>query len=187
MKTRQAWALLTTLCVTIAAPTAASATVVLELSRDQLVERADLIVRAKVLSQSYRWSEDHKQILTLSELAVSSYLKGAGPSSLTLRQLGGVMGELRSKIAGDAHLEVGQELVLFLKAGEGVVYLSALSQSAFVITKNRAGALIVTRPDLGELSFWSPEDKAVVQLAPPPEERLEHLLSDLRARAGARR
>lgn len=187
MKTPQAWALLTTMCVAIAAPTVASATVVLELSRDQLVERAGLIVRAKVMSQSYRWSEDHKQILTLSELAVSSYLKGAGPTTLTLRQLGGTMGELRSKIAGDAHLEVGQEVVLFLKAGEGVVYLSALSQSAFVISKNRAGTSIVTRPDLGELSFWSPEDKAVVTLAPPPEETLEHLLSDLRARAGARR
>lgn len=169
------------------APKLASATVVVELTRDQLVERAGLIVRAKVVGQAFRWSEDHKQMLTLSELAVSSYLKGAGPETLTLRQFGGEMGELRSKVIGDAHLVVGQEVVLFLKPGAGVVYLSALGQSAFLIEKSSAGVPMVSQPALEELSFYNPGDKSLTRLAPRPTETLEQLITSVKARIGGGR
>jgi hypothetical protein len=158
-----------------------------ELSRETLTGRADLIVRAKVASQRFSWNEDHSQILTLTELTITQYVKGAGPERLTLRQFGGTIDGLTERVPGDAHLEPGQEAVLFLKKGAQVVYLSALSQSAYLIKAGRGGEPTVSRPDLGEASFLVPGHKAPVAVLAEPPETLSHLLADLTVRQkGAR-
>lgn len=164
----------------------AQATVVVALSRAEMARRADLIVRASVLGHQSRWNEDGSQIITLTELRVTRWIKGnATSSTLVLRQLGGTVGDTRSHIAGDPQLGQGDDVVLFLRRGDqlggrAVVYLYAMAQSAFHVTRSRSGALRVQR-DLEGLTFAvrDGEQLRLVEPAAEPGEALDTFLAEL--------
>jgi hypothetical protein len=160
----------------------AHATVVVPLSRPQLVERSDLVVRASVVSQSSRWNDDQSQIVTLTRLRVTSYLKGSGSQELVLRQFGGTVEGLTSEIPGDARLAPGQDVVLFLRSGDGVVFLTALSQAAYLVIHSPGQAPRVRR-DLHELTFAREQGGRMVLTEPSaePEETLQQLLGAVSA------
>jgi hypothetical protein len=154
-------------------PAPADATVMVELSRAELVETADLIVRCTVGAQRTRWNEDQSRILTLSTLTVREYLKGRGPGELVLRQFGGTLDGLTLTVPGDGHVSPGQEVVLFLRQGAGVVYLTAMAQSVYLVTQG------VVRRDLHDVSFAAPGPHGgLVPVEPPREtdETLRHLV-----------
>src|SRR5262245_25046872 len=109
----------------------ARATVVLEQTRAQLVDRSDLVVRATVVSQRSAWNADHTQIVTLTRLRVAAYYKGTGLQELTLRQFGGTVDGISSTVPGDGRLTQGADTVLFLRRGDGVVFLTALAQAVY--------------------------------------------------------
>ena len=130
----------------------ARATVMVELPRARLVEGADLIVEATVGAQHSAWNENHTQIITLSEIRVQRYLKGNGPNSLTVRQLGGTMDGRTMHIAGNGDLHAQDHVFLFLRRGPGVVYLSEMAQSLYTIDHGQVHRDIseVTFVELGE-------------------------------------
>ena len=165
---RRTWAAAVAATAVLSGVSTAQATVVLELERGTLIERSDRIVRATVGSARSGWNEDHTQIITLTELRVAEYWKGSGPATLTLRQLGGSVDGLSSRVAGDAQLEPGEEVVLFLKSGAGVVYLTALAQSAYHVTKGKDGTAMATR-DLRELGYAVPGKEKMSLVEPKPE------------------
>lgn len=163
----------------------AEATVAIQLDRPQLVAMSDLVVRATVGGVTSRWNEDHSQILTLTRLTVTQYLQGSGPSELVLRQFGGEVDGLVSRIAGDAHLEPGQDVVLCLRRGAGVVYLTAMAQSAWFVTSPQGAEPVATR-DLSGLTLARVVDGRMQILEPvasSASESLAHLIADLAARA----
>lgn len=167
----------------------AEATVAVELDRTQLVEMSDLVVRATVSNATYRWNEDHSQILTLTRLSVTQYLKGTGPNELVLRQFGGQLDGLVSHIAGDARLEPGQDVVLCLRRGAGVVYLTAMAQSAWFVTPVQGAEPVATR-DLTGLTltrFVNGRMQIVEQLASAAPESLSHLMGSFAIAVNASR
>jgi hypothetical protein len=174
--------------IAVTVPTVAHATIVVEQSRAQLVASADLIVRATVVGQQSTWSEDGTQIVTLTRLRVARYLKGQGAGELTLRQFGGRIGTLASRVAGDARFEPGQDVVLFLRQGAGVVYLTALAQSAYFVVPSATGASFVHR-DLTDTTFavLRAGQYALTEPTREPVETVDHLLADLAAAVGAGR
>jgi hypothetical protein len=170
------------------APTSAQATVVVPLSRQEMVDRSDLVVRATVLAQQSFWNGDHSQILTHTRLRVDAWLKGSGSQELVLEQLGGSVDGLESRVAGDGWLSVGQQAVLFLRAQNGLVYLTSLAQSVYFIDAAPSGRLTVRR-DLTQLSFARPVNGQYQIASAPLElaETLEHLTADVtRLARGAR-
>lgn len=166
----------------------AHATVVVPLTRTELVQRADRVVRATVGAQRFMWNEDHTQILTLTTVQVRETWVGAPVSTLTVRQFGGAVDGLVSAIPGDGHLVPGQDVVLFLRQGTDVVYLTALAQSVYVVDSSR-GAPTVAR-DMSDLSFAARDANNVVRLVAPvadAAETLAHLRADVvRLARGAR-
>ena len=175
-------ALLATALSVVLAAFSAVATVVVPLTRAQLVSRADLVVRATVGAQRFGWNEDHSQIITLTQLRVASYIKGAGPQELTVRQFGGRIDGLESRVAGDGELQPGQDVVLFLRQGAGVVYLTALAQSVYVIEQTGAAPAVVRR-DLRDLTFAQQAQGQMVLREPPVETResLDQFVRDVGA------
>jgi hypothetical protein len=154
-----------------------------------MVERSELVVRATVVGQQSAWNAEHTQIVTLTRLRVLSYMRGNGTQELVLRQFGGSIDGLESRIAGDAHLSRGQDVVLFLRRGDGVVFLTALALSAYYVQPEADGTLTVHR-DLSELSFAEPDAQNRLQIRGPgaePAETLAHLVSDVTALAGGAR
>lgn len=192
MRRRNGWkhlaCLASALLITFSVPSPANATVVVPLTRAQLVDRSDLVVRATVIDQWSTWNEDQSQIITLTRLRVLSYLRGSGPQELVLRQFGGTVDGLVSRVPGDAHLSQGQEWVLFLRRGERVVYLTALAQSAYLVRRS-PGAPATVHRDLQELTFASQQGGRMILTEPTPEpaETLEHLEHDVRTLSGGSR
>lgn len=153
------------------------------ISRADMVSRADLIVRATVLSRTSTWNEDHSQIITLTQLRVQSFLKGSAPTELTLRQFGGEVNDMVSRIEGDAHLAIGQDAVLFLRRGSGVVYLTAMSQSAWLVRLAQDGTPMVAR-DLHEVTFAIVQPQGGMLMVDPSTEgpeSLRHLTDEITA------
>ncbi len=155
----------------------AEASVDISLSRPELVSVSDMVVHGTVESQVYDISPDGSLIYTRTTLRVHQYAKGDGPDKVVVEQLGGVWGDLQSRIVGDPQLQLGQELVLFLRAGDaGVTYLAAGAQGAYQVTGQN-----VTR-DLSEVSLVVQTGQGLTVIDPVPEpagETLSSLLSDV--------
>lgn len=178
------------LALTLLAADPAEATVAVQVDRAQLVEMSDLVVRATVVGATSRWNEDRTQIITLTRLAVTQYVKGDGPAELVLRQFGGEVDGLVSRVSGDARLEAGADVVLCLRRGAGVVYLTAMAQSAWYVAAQAPGVAPEVHRDLSGLTLARMQGGQVRVIEHPaadPRETLPQLVSSLAALARARR
>jgi len=168
----------------------ASATVVVPVSRASMTAGTDLIVRATVGGRQSRWNEDGSQIISLTELHVTQWIKGNGPeTTLVLRQFGGRVGNLESRIAGDPQLEAGKDVVLFLRRGDGpVVYLYAMAQSVYYVEHTRGGRTTVRR-DLDGLTFAMRDNGQLrlMEAGHEGNEPLDAFLTELRSLVGGAR
>lgn len=168
-----AFAVATALALIPAPSTAAS---VVLLTRQQLVQKSEFVVRATAVESASAWSGDGSVILTRTKLRVQGFFKGKGPKELWLEQYGGTVGDKTMVISGDAKVEPGQDLVLFLKQGEGgVVHLTALSQAAYHVKGDK-----VSR-DMAGLSLFLPVNGKMTHIEhkPEPKEPLVKLLTDI--------
>jgi hypothetical protein len=155
-------------CALALTPPRADATVMVKLSPEELVSQSDFVVRVVVGPQSTRWNEDQTRILTLTRLTVREYLKGNGAPELTLRQFGGTLEGMTLTVPGDGHLRPGEEAVLFLRRGVGVVYLTAMAQSVYEVVPTQQGPVV--RRDLHDVEFASPSARgALVPTVAPAE------------------
>jgi hypothetical protein len=170
----------------VLAPREAHAAVVVPLSREALVRQSDVVVRCAAVARKSAWNAQHTQILTWTTLRVDEYLKGSGPTELTLRQLGGEVEGVTTEIPGDAHVGPGERAVLFLRRGDGVVFLTALAQAAYLVTE-KGGTSFASR-DLSGLSFARWEGGSMKAAEAPLEqaEPLADLVRSVRAFARVR-
>lgn len=193
MRRTRSWqraALAAGFALTLLASAPAEATVAIQLDRAQLVEMSDLVVRATVSDVRSTWSEDRARIVSLTRLRVNQYLKGGGESELVLRQFGGEVDGLVSRISGEAYLTPGQEVVLCLRRGAGVVYLTAMAQSAWYVAAQAPGVAPEVHRDLSGLTLARMQGGQVRVIEHPaadPRETLPQLVSSLAALARARR
>ncbi len=174
--------------LSVLTPAVSHATVVVPLTREELTAQSDFVVRATVLSRRSGWNDDHSQIVTWTRLRVTEYIKGSGATELVVRQLGGQVDGLESEIAGDARLVPGQHAVLFLRRGEGVVFLTALAQSVFFVTVSPDGGTVVRR-ELTGLTFarWVNGRMAMAEAPTDVADTLDRLVRDVRAINARRR
>jgi hypothetical protein len=179
---RGVWALVVaSMLALMPAPSTAASAVML--TREQLVKRSDLVVRATAIEAQSDWNGDGTAIVTRTRLRVRSFLKGKGVADLWLEQYGGTVGDRTMSVPGDAHIEPGQELVLFLKRGsDGMVYLTALSQAAYHVKGDKVGR------DMAGLVLYLPINGKLtpIEHKPEPREPLTRLLADIARAARAR-
>jgi len=105
-------------CLSVALFSVASparADVVLDLSIEEMTEVAHAVVHGTVTSVESAWDDSHTRIFTNVTISVSSYLSGSGPSTVSIRQAGGVVGSSELFIAGQPRFTVGEEVVVFLE------------------------------------------------------------------------
>ncbi len=151
-----------------AAPAAVHATVMVKLAQEQHLAQSELVVRVVVGPAATRWNEDETRILTLTRLEVREYLKGDGPTQLTLRQFGGTLEGMTLTVPGDGHLRAGEEAVLFLRRGAGVVYLTAMAQSVYEVVATPQGPMV--HRDLHDVEFAAPNERGALVASEAPEE-----------------
>ncbi len=118
---------------TLAVSASASATSAILVSEVEQAALSDAVVVATVTEQVVSRHAEWGRAVTRSTVSVEQVLLGDAPASLTINQLGGELDGELLYIPGDARLEVGQRLVLFLKSDQGEWYLTAMEQSSYDI------------------------------------------------------
>jgi|APLak6261683265_1056151.scaffolds.fasta_scaffold07688_2 hypothetical protein len=105
----------------LALPTVAIATTLIPHSLLQRAEQSDRVALVQVLSQRVEETPGAQfPIKTYTRVAIGSNFRGAGPSEVTIVQLGGTVGPTSMVIPGDAQFRVGETAVVFLRCRQAV-------------------------------------------------------------------
>ncbi len=121
-------------------PTLASATYLKHYSVEEKVQHSDIIVVATYAGNTSL--RDHGRIVTDSqftglEIIAHSDSTAAPKASLNIRQLGGVLGNMRSEVHGGAQFVEGERYLLFIhRHSSGLFELVGMSQGAYRLGAN---------------------------------------------------
>jgi hypothetical protein len=158
--------------------------VVLSKSIEDMTEEASAVVHAVVRQRQSAWDEAHRRIYTFTELELRDAWLGAPDATLVVRTLGGEVGSVGMKVSGTPRFEVGEEVVLFLRADplDGERYqVVGMSQGKFRVEQRSEGAFAV--PDAKGLMFASRDDSGGLAVSRgPPSGPAPVPLDDLEAR-----
>lgn len=128
------------------------------LAVELLAAKATWVVRGRV--ESLEASRGSDGIMTTRvELPVTEVWKGTPTNRIGVVLAGGILGNRRVSVIGQAEFRVGEEVVLFLvpnERGEGVIV--ELAQGKFALHKDDSGTLWVSNGVLGTAS--SPDSNA---------------------------
>lgn len=152
--------LLTVLLIALALPLSASQFVPLQF--DEVARQSALIVRGSVTHTWSAWDDAHEVIYTYATVRVSRYFgEMTGPDSLTVREVGGTVGNYTQEAIGFPMIRQGEQVVLLLTAWEDSTdyRINAFNQGKFLVQKNRFGAEILIEDPVkqGEARRSSPD------------------------------
>jgi hypothetical protein len=128
--------------------TTGSATTLERMSVAKMTQNAQLVVRAQCLANSVAW--DGGEIWTFTSFEVEDSWKGApsgAAQQVTVRLLGGSVGNLTSTVSGVPRFRPGEEVILFLQpTARGDFSIVRWVQGTFRIHRDtRSGAEIVVQ------------------------------------------
>jgi hypothetical protein len=126
----------------------ASATTLERMSVAKMTRAAELVVRAQCVANSTAWDEG--EIWTFTSFTVEDSWKGApsgAAQQLTVRLLGGAVGNLSSTVSGVPRFRPGEEVILFLQAtARGDYSIVSWVQGTFRIHRDaRTGSELVVQ------------------------------------------
>jgi hypothetical protein len=137
----------------VLAPQRADATIVRALPLAQLMKRADVALQATVVAK--RAKRVGKLIVTDYTLAPSRCWRGGCERRMTLRVLGGQLGNIGMHVSGAVRLKLGQQLIVLASQQGQLLRPIGLTQSCFLVD---AGATTATR-DLRGLALRGADGK----------------------------
>lgn len=114
----------------------------------ELVGFSDVIVTGRVEAVTAGWDPIVTAIYTYVTLDVDEVFKGGiGRGRLTIKQLGGVAGEVGLHVTDQAAFQSGEHVLLFLEARprDHTLYTSALSQGKWQVGQLPDGQRVATR------------------------------------------
>lgn len=124
---------------------AASATTIRGFTTRGLVTEAAVVVRGTVLAQKGLYSADKSRIYTESTVRVTDAVLGKPLGELiTIRQLGGAVGDVSMHVSGVARIKAGEDVVLFLRTDGARYYLVGMAQGKFGVS-GKKGHEVVSR------------------------------------------
>jgi hypothetical protein len=140
----------------------ARATVMVEVALEDMIRDAAVIVRGRVIHAGTQMlvREHGMDPATVSTLQVDQWLKGQGGPTLTIRELGGLIGPNGQaggmRIDGTPRYAVGEEVLVFLEADpDDATYFRtyAMAQGKFVVLRGVGGAPDVVARDTATIAF----------------------------------
>ncbi|MBI3885013.1 MAG: hypothetical protein HY302_04710 [Opitutae bacterium] len=156
------------------------ATTVIAPEFDDLVGKADYVVRATVKSVTSEWrvSGGQRHIFTKVELTVNEVITGTPPNPLVLDLLGGVVGDEELRVEGTPKFKVGEEDVLFVQANGRQFYpLVGIMHGKYPVERDaKTGREYIARsngaPLYNEKEVVEPMEAAVAGSAPAGQQPL---------------
>lgn len=176
--------ILTVLCAVIilSLSTGASAMMV-GISIDELANGSDAVTRGVVVDRQSYWSEDGSAILTKAYLVVGDIVRQKESSGLTESQRiaieyeGGEVGDIGFRKSNVAPLEVGEEVVVFIKGSEKAARTAkAGGEKIYKMVGEAQGKYTVTKEGIAvkrDFSIAASKDVVVAEL--PVEDLIEKI------------
>ncbi len=150
---------------------AAGATIVRPLTVEMMAERADVVVRGRVVGQEAAWNDDKTRIYTVTRVEIAEAYKGGDKPGavIAVRQIGGTVDGLTQSVVGNAKLRVGEELVLFLDRDEAkpLHYVIGMAQGKLGVSRDGPEPTVVH--DVEGLAFMAPGQRTVADLKAAPK------------------
>jgi hypothetical protein len=113
----------------------ANGTTLMRMSLAQVSQAAQVIVRARCIGNLVRW--DAGEIWTFTSFDVEETWSGSAPVQISVRLLGGRVGNLTSTVSGVPRFSPGEEVVLFLESTErGDFSIVSWEQGTFRIRRD---------------------------------------------------
>lgn len=135
------WVFLCALALASGAP--AGASTFLEVSHEELVEKADTIVQGRVIEVASFWNRQGTIILTEAVVEVEDTILGRDRSHVRVVTFGGMVGDYRIVAEGFPTFEKGQRLLVFLEPArrgeDGARRVLGYRQGQFEIRQDKEG------------------------------------------------
>lgn len=128
--------LLLTLTGILLAPGFAEATLIKAFSLQELHRTADVVITGKVTDANSFWNQTHDTIYTDYTVVVEEAAKGELLKTVTVRLMGGAVGDRELLVSGNAVLEVGERVLLCLRANDGFHTLVGMSQGKWSVRRH---------------------------------------------------
>lgn len=142
----------------------ASATTLVKLNLETLTDRSEHIIQGKVMGMESL--EERGRIVTHVRVQVAETLKGdlAPAQTITVRVLGGRLGDLVTIVHGSPNFSQDEEVLLFMQRlktrGPGLAPLvvTGMAQGKFTLTTGPDQKTLYVVPGLGEVPLVEPMD-----------------------------
>jgi len=139
----------------------AHATVMVEVSLEDMTADADAIVRGTVVSSAVQmvFRRGSMDPHTVTGLRVQEWIHGSGEETIRIREIGGDAGQYGGMwISGTPRYEVGEEVIVFLRRDplDATVYRTyGMAQGKFRVLHGTPGVPSIVTRDLETISFVS--------------------------------
>jgi hypothetical protein len=146
-----------------------------------MTQRASHVFHGVVVARKAAW--EGGQIYTSTHVDVLEMVKGQPERQIVVKQLGGVVGNLGMKVAGQASFEVGEEVVLFVKPGINALEVIGMAQGRYQVQVDPVSKLKLVGRDLSGLVFARRDASGKLQMVVPnldTHRRLDHFLDEVR-------
>jgi hypothetical protein len=108
-----------------------------------MVRESQAVVRGVVANRQGVWNTAHTRIYTDSQVRVIEVLAGdVSTPEITVRQIGGTVGDVSMTVAGVAPIQTGEEVLLFLRTDGERYYLVGMAQGKFAVRVGPEGAVV---------------------------------------------
>jgi hypothetical protein len=102
-----------------------------------LGRESSLVVRGRVATVRSFWNGTGTKVFTETIVSVDETYKGQRAASVSIRQLGGVVGHVRVNVDGAPVWKEGEEVLLFLEPFKGTSYqVAGFSQGKYTIERD---------------------------------------------------
>jgi len=125
----------------------AEASTVVPMNLEEMVDRSEAVFIGRVLSIRADWNTARTRIYTNITLAAERFLKGGtGSRLITIRVLGGQVGNFRAIVLGSPQFGIGEHVLLFCSGSQASIpRVLGLSMGKFSIVTNARGEEILKR------------------------------------------
>jgi hypothetical protein len=132
-----------------------TATIIERMSLAKMAQAAPVIVRARC---TRNWvARDAGEIWTLSSFTVEETWRGDEPNQITVRLLGGSLGDITSYVSGVPRFLPGEDVVLFLEPTKrGDFSVVSWEQGTFRIRRDGSGAPALVTQDTASFATFDP-------------------------------
>ena len=158
----------------------ALATIMPELSIEEMTKRSSLVIVGKVESVTGKWNAENTTILTHAIISPKTFLIGNSEKDLlVIELLGGTVDSLTTTAVGEASLNSGEEVVLFLTQntkGQSESYrIVGHAQGKFRIIKSHETNRMLVERDLNGINFISNQSSSIPKYFDDLVEQIKNL------------